>query len=176
MEVFEAIAKRSSARAYAQTPLTEEELEKIITAGLQAPTGRNEKEIRFSVVKGGSPILEEIDEQMRKDFNINKGPHNFYYEAPCVILLSAKTGFKWSAVDAGIAVENMSIAAEALGLGNLIIGCIYDTLNGERKDYFNKALKVPEGYNFEIALAVGHKTDNKAPHEYNKDEQVKIID
>ena len=176
MEVFEALAKRSSARAYAQTPLTEEELEKIINAGLQAPTGRNEKEVRFSVVKGGSPVLEEIDEQMRKDFNMQKGPHNFYYEAPCVVLLSAKTGFKWSVVDAGIAVENMSIAAEALGLGNLIIGCIYDTLNGDRKDYFNKALQIPEGYNFDIAIALGHRPDSNAQHEYNKAEQVFYVD
>ena len=175
-EVLNVIAKRSSTRLYTEEKLTEQELNAILEAGLQAPTGRNEREIRFSVVKGGSDIINEVDATMRSLYNIQKGPHYFYYEAPTVIFVSAKTDFVWSKVDAGIAIENMAIAAESLGLGNLIIGCIYDAMNGEKKDYFNKALQIPEGYNFELALAVGHKADEKVPHEYNKEEQVKYVD
>ncbi len=63
----------------------------------------------------------------------------------------------------------------ALVLGNLVIGCIYDALHGEKKDYFSKAFQIPEGYSFQIALAVGHKTDHKTPHEYDFDKQVTIM-
>ena len=42
-------------------------------------------------------------------------------------------------------------------------------------EYFSKELRFPEGYVFEIALAVGHKTDNKTPHEYDRDTQVTFV-
>ena len=162
-QVLEVIKKRSSARAYSDEEVTKEQLEKVIEAGLQGPTGMNKKEIHFTVVKGDAPILED------------KQPHNFYYEAPVLIFLSAEDDFKWSKVDSGIAVQNMAIAAESMGLGNLIIGCVYDALHGEKKAYFDKALAIPEGYSFQIALAVGHKTDNKTPHDYDVAAQVSYL-
>lgn len=174
-QVLEIIEKRSSARAYSEEKPTQAELDAILEAGLQAPTGMNQKEIRFSVVDGDNPILAELDEEKRRLRGQEKQPHNFYYEAPMLIFLSAEDDFKWSKVDAGIAVQNMALAAESLGLGNLIIGCVYDALHGEKKEYFSQALQIPEGYSFEIALAVGHKTDNKTPHDYSYEEQVKIV-
>lgn len=174
-QVLEIIEKRSSARAYSDEKPTQAELDAILEAGLQAPTGMNQKEIRFSVVDGNNPILAELDEEKRRLRGQEKQPHNFYYEAPVLIFLSAEDDFKWSKVDAGIAVQNMALAAESLGLGNLIIGCVYDALHGEKKEYFSQALQIPEGYSFEIALAVGHKTDNKTPHDYSYEEQVKIV-
>lgn len=174
-QVLEIIEKRSSARAYSEEKPTQAELDAILEAGLQAPTGMNQKEIRLSVVDGDNPILAELDEEKRRLRGQEKQPHNFYYEAPVLIFLSAEDDFKWSKVDAGIAVQNMALAAESLGLGNLIIGCVYDALRGEKKEYFSQALQIPEGYSFEIALAVGHKTDDKTPHDYSYEEQVKIV-
>ena len=174
-QVLSTIKQRSSARAYSPEEVTQEELDKILAAGLMAPTGMNRQEIRFTVVKGSNPILAELDEEKRKLRGQEAQPHNFYYEAPLLILLSAEDGFKWSKVDAGIAVENMALAAESLGLGNLIIGCIYDAMHGEKQKYFSEKLQIPEGYSFEIALAVGHKTDNKTPHDYDFEKQVTVL-
>lgn len=174
-QVLETIGQRSSARAYSTEKLTQTELDSILKAGLQAPTGMNRQEIHFSVVSGDNPMLEELDAEKRRLRGQEKQPNNFYYEAPILIFLSAEDGFKWSKVDAGIAVQNMVLAAESLGLGTLIIGCVYDALHGEKKEYFSQALQIPEGYSFQIALAVGHKTDDKAPHEYDFEEQVTII-
>jgi nitroreductase len=171
-QVLSTIEQRSSARAYSSEELTQSELETILQAGLMAPTGMNQQEIHFTVVKGDNPILAELDEEKRKLRGQEKQPHNFYYEAPILIFLSAEDGFKWSAVDAGIAVENMTLAAESLGLGTLIIGCVYDALHGEKQSYFSEKLHIPEGYSFQIALAAGHKTDNKTPHEYEFEKQV----
>lgn len=175
-QVLETIKLRSSARAYSEQPLTETELETILAAGLMAPTGMNHQEIHFSVVKGDNPILSELDEEKRILRGQEKQIHNFYYEAPMLIFLSAEDGFKWSQVDAGIAVQNMALAAESLGLGTLIIGCVYDALHGEKQQYFAEKLQIPHGYSFQIALAVGHKTDNKTPHEYSYEKQVSIIE
>lgn len=174
-QILETIQQRSSARAYSAEKLTKTELDSILKAGLQAPTATNRQEIRFSVVSGDNPVLSELDEEKRRLRGQERQPHNFYYEAPVLIFLSAEDEFRWSKVDAGIAVQNMALAAESLGLGTLVIGCVYDALHGEKKEYFSQALQIPEGCSFQIALAVGHKTDDKTPHEYDFEKQVTIL-
>ncbi len=173
--VIDVIKRRSSTRGYTDEPLTDEELNILIHAGLQAPTAANKQEIHFTVLKGDNPILTELEEEKNRLREVSVPPHNFYYEAPTVVILSADSGFRWSALDAGIAIENMALAAEELGLGNLIIGCIYDAMRGEKKAYFSKALQFPEKYEYEIAIAFGHKAVSKEPHTYNADAQVTIL-
>jgi len=173
--VIEAIRERSSTRGYTDEPLTDDELNTLIHAGLQAPTAANKQEIHFTVLKGDNKILTELEEEKNRLRNITDAPHNFYYEAPVIIILSADSEYKWSALDAGIAVENMALAAEELGLGNLIIGCIYDAMRGEKKAYFSNALKFPENYEYEIAIAFGHKAVTKKPHTYDADTQVTYL-
>ena len=167
MNTLEAIAKRSSTRGYLPKPLTGEQIDALIRAGLQAPTATNRQELHFTVLTGDNPILAEIEDEKNGQRGLADLPHNFYYEAPLVVIISGEIGFKWTPVDAGIAVENMALAAEGLGLGSLIIGCIKDALRGEKKDYFAKALKYPEGYQYEIAIAFGHKATGKEPHTYD---------
>ena len=173
--VLNAIERRSSTRGYTEEKLTEEELEALIAAGLQAPTAANKQEIHISVIDGANPILAEIENEKNELAGLKNLPHNFYYEAPVVIILSGDASFKWSPVDAGIAVENIALAAEGLGLGSLIIGCIRDALLGDKKDYFANALKFPEGYEYEVAVAVGRKAASKEPHKYDKAKNVSFV-
>lgn len=174
-KVIEAIKERSSTRGYTSEPLTDAELQTLIHAGLQAPTAANKQEIHFTVLKGDNPILTELEEEKNRLRNITVQEHNFYYEAPVVVILSADSSYKWSPLDAGIAVENMALASEDLGLGSLIIGCIFDAMRGEKKEYFSKALKFPDNYEYEIAIAFGHKAVNKEPHTYDADAQVTYL-
>ncbi len=174
-EVLKAMEQRFSTRGYTEEKLTAAELDCLIRAGLQAPTAANRQEIHITVVKGDAPVLAEIERDKNRDGGIENLPHNFYYEAPVVLMLSAEKAFSWGKLDAGIAVENIALAAEGLGLGSLIIGCIKDTLSGEKKDYFARELKLPEGYEFEIAIAVGHKAASKEPHEYSVEKNVTYL-
>ncbi len=171
-QVLETIKKRSSTRGYTTEPLTEEELNILLQAGLQAPTAANKQELHFTVLSGSHPILMELEEEKNRLREITSPPHNFYYEAPTVVVISADSTFKWGTLDAGIAVENMALAAESLGLGNLIIGCILDAMTGEKKEYFSKALKLPPSYEYKIAIAFGHKAVAKEPHSCNADAQI----
>ena len=166
------IARRSSTRGYTAEQLPEEVLQKLLTAGLQAPTAANRQEIHFSVVPGGAPVLKEMEEEMCKLKGTTPGPKTFYYDAPVVIFLSGNASFYWSPLDAGIAVENIALAAEDLGLGSLIIGCVKDALRGEKCAYFAEQLKFPEGYQFEVAIALGYKAVSKEPHTYDYDSHV----
>lgn len=173
MQVLDAIQRRYSVRGYTEEKLTKSELDALLTAGLMAPTATNRQEIHFTVLDGSSDIVKEIETE-RIGVNVS-APVNFYYNAPTVILLSAEAAFGWSEVDAGIAVENIALAAEGMGLGSVIIGCIKGALNGDKKEYFAKKLAFPKGYEFKIAIAVGHKNAKKAPHNYNFEKSVSII-
>ncbi len=173
-DILNAIALRSTTRAYTDEALTEAELDTLLKAGLQAPTAANRQEIHISVVDGSNPLLAEIE----KEKNVLSGvepPVNFYYNAPTVFFLSGDSAFPWSALDAGIAVENMALAAEGLGLGSVIIGCVKGVLTGAKASEFAQALHFPEGYTFEIAIAAGHKAAGKDPHEYSMDDHVSRI-
>ncbi len=173
-DVLKAIEERSSTRGYKEEKITKEELEAVIKAGLQAPTAANRQEIYFSVIEGTNPYLKELHEDLLKGRG-GSSEHNFFYEAPYLIILSGPEGFFWSAVDAGIAVENMALAAEGLGLGSLILGCIKDVMTGEKKAYYNKAFGIPEGNVYQVAFAVGYKAVTKEPHEYSEEKNVTFI-
>ena len=123
--VLEAIGKRSSTRSYTKETLTKEELRLILTAGLQAPTARNQQEVHISVLTKESRLVREIeqervrllleeekDEEQRE--KLKNGTSDFYYGAPTVLLLSVKKDFYWNRVDAGICVENIALAAQSL--------------------------------------------------------------
>ena len=147
----------------------------LLHAGLQAPTAANRQEIHFTVLSGSHPILQELEEEKNRLRQITNPPHNFYYEAPTVVVISADSTYKWGTLDAGIAVENMALAAESLGLGNLIIGCILDAMSGDKKAYFSDALKLPPSYEYKIAIAFGHKAVTKEPHTYDAEAQITIL-
>lgn len=166
--VLETMKKRSSTRAFTQELLRQEEIDALIHAGLQAPTSTNRQEIHFTVLRRGHPFLSELKEEV----NRLKGTKNFHHDAPIVIFLSGEKDFRWSSLDAGIAVENMAIAAEGMGLGSLIIGIVRDVLMGEREEDYAKILKFPEGYEFKVAIAIGHKAVIREPHSYEEEKQV----
>ena len=173
--ILGAIEKRSSTRGYTAEKLTDAELERLLRAGLQAPTAANRQEIHITVVDGGHPILAEIEAEKNLQMNVQTPRDNFYYSAPLVLILSGDKDFPWSALDAGIAVENISLAAEGLGLGSVIIGIIKGAMSGEKKEYFSKTLKFPENYEFEIAIAIGHKAVEKEPHEYDMGKNISYL-
>ncbi|MBQ8831290.1 MAG: nitroreductase [Oscillospiraceae bacterium] len=154
-DVINAIMERRSVRGYTSEPLTEDELYTLLQCGLWAPSGRNDQTTMFSVVQD--------DELMQRLHNeaLGDAPFKcFYYGAPCVIFLFDKAGNKWSVANASLAIENMHIAAHSLGLASIILGCIKDYMLSEKGEEWKKILGIPEDYDFVLALAVGHPTDD----------------
>lgn len=51
MDLFEAVARRHSYRGpYTDQPVPREDLRKIVQAGIQAPSGRNEQTTSFVII------------------------------------------------------------------------------------------------------------------------------
>ena len=179
MDVLKAISDRRSHRAYREEQLPAEVLDAILKAGLEAPSARNRQPWHFSVVQDAELIQEVHDEAARvmgregsprfadPDFQI-------FYRAPTVIFLFGEEDFPWTQVDCGIAVENMALAAEGLGVGSVILGLPKPAFMGGRADELRKKLQCPEGYDFVIALALGYAADTKDAHDLREEKISRI--
>lgn len=170
MDVLQAISNRRSHRAYKTDQLPEETLNSILTAALQSPSARNRQPWHFSVVQDAALIQEVHDEAakvMGKDGSPRFSDSHFhiFYHAPTVIFLFGEKENAWTPIDCGIAVENITLAAEGLGVGSVILGLPKPAFKGDKADELRAKLQCPEGYDFVIAIALGYSTDTKDPHD-----------
>lgn len=170
--VVEMIKNRCSIRSFTDEPLTREELQSLIDAGLAAPSGANQQNWHFTFVED-KKIVNEIetylvdrvfagDNEFIKKL-IESRNRKIFFNAAVVVFLSTKDG--GSLVDAGAAIENIVLAAEAMGLKSCVLGGCRDAFNLERGDYFKKLIQMPERYEFAVAAAIGHPAMGGTPHE-----------
>lgn len=149
-ETMKSILARRSTRSYLPAQITDEQRDTIIEAGRWAPTARNEQEIRIACVQDGAII-----DELASEFSGGKPGPGFHYGSPTLFLLSGPANFPYTQMDSGITVENMALAAESLGLGTVIIGCIRDFMNGEKGVKWKNRFGIPADDIFTIALACG---------------------
>lgn len=175
MDVLQTISNRRSHRVYKTDQLPEDVLVAILKAGLEAPSARNRQPWHYSVVQN-SELIQEVHDETAKVITADGGNPAFsnpefqvFYHAPTVIFIFADKEFYWSHVDSGIAVENMSLAAESLGVGNVILGYPRAAFKGDKADELRRKLECPDGYDFVIALALGYATDEKNAHDLREE-------
>ncbi|MEM3697355.1 MAG: nitroreductase family protein [Candidatus Bathyarchaeia archaeon] len=142
MDVFEAVRRRHSVRAYAPTPIPKEKLVKILEAARLAPSAGNIQPWHFVVV---------TDYEKRRRIAENRMFARFLKEAPLVIVGcgDAKTSPKWYIVDVAIAMQNMVLTATSEGLGTCWIGDFDE-------ESVKELLKIPKNYRIVALLAVGY--------------------
>ena len=75
-------------------------------------------------------------------------------DAPLVIVISCKAG---SELDAGLACQNMSGAAQLLGYGTKIVTSPTMALNGSNQDTYRELLGIPDGYSAAAILLIGRE-------------------
>ena len=180
MEVLEAITNRRSHRVYKKDQLPENVLSSILKAGLEAPSARNRQPWHFSVVQDAE-LIQEVHDEAARNRNSSTGSPRYkdpdfqiFYHAPTVIFIFGDKDNYWSHIDCGIAVENMSLAAEGLGVGSVILGLPLPAFTGEKADELRDKLGCPEGYDFAVALSLGYATDSKEAHDLREENITRI--
>ena len=68
-------------------------------------------------------------------------------------------------LDCGIVSQNIALAAQALGLGNVICGMANIPLSGEKGAGYKEKIGFPEGWEFGMAVLVGYAAAPGKPHE-----------
>ncbi len=127
-----------SERAYIAEPVTDQQLEIILSCGIKAPSGRNNQPWKFTVVRDEATMKEAID-------NIVPG------NALIIVSGTESQEGRTPDLDCGLAVQNMFVAAHALGLGARIYAGPIGNINS-KKELF----QIPAGYKPVVLLRVGN--------------------
>lgn len=130
MDVMEAIKGRRSVRKYKSDPVSDETLKTVLEAVKWAPSWANTQCWEIIVVKD-QKLKEELSTALREG---NPATASMT-EAPILLVLCGKKGVSgcrggqpvtgkgdWWMFDIGLAMQNLCLAAYAMGLGTVIIG------------------------------------------------------
>lgn len=165
MDVLQAIKSRRSVRKLRSDPIGEEVITTILEAGRWAPSWANTQCWEFGVVR---------DAETKEKLADTAGPGNPGGEAirngPLTIVVCGEKGKAgcedgkpitdkgdWYMFDTGLAMQNMMLAAHALGLGSVAVGLFDAQKAGE-------ILGVPQNVDVVAMLPVGYPAEEaKAP-------------
>ena len=112
-EMLRGLTSRRSNRAFAPEQITDEELHKVLAAGMNAPTAKN----------GQSPIIIAVQNPdevaavnaLNAKFTPNANP---YYGAPTILLVLVPRGFPLGNLDGAAVLTNLCNGAYAAGLAS----------------------------------------------------------
>ena len=140
--MYEDLLTRRSVRKYFDHPVEDEKLDKVLTAGLYAPTGMNNQ----------APILvavrdkETRDRLSRMNAAVMGASGDPFYGAPCVIVvLSDPERMTW-VEDGSLVLGNLMNAAHSLGLGSCWIHRAKECFDTPEGKALLRAWGVPENY------------------------------
>jgi len=183
-DVLKTIAERSACRDYKDQPVEREKIEAIVKAGLQAPSALNKQPWKILAITDKG-LIDEINDHVfdriksREDqtayLRIMERGGKPYYNAPVMILVLKRTDVvgEWDFIDCGIVVQNMALAAQSLGLGNVIAAMTGTAFTrSEQKEEFMAKVSWPENYEFAIGMLVGYGNKSKEPHEIDPDKVI----
>ena len=159
MDVFEVINKRKSVRAYKSTPVSDDVLLKLLEAARQAPSWSNSQCWRFVIVRDAKTRSALADTAVWAN---NRGIESGR-TAPVLIVACAEIGKAgsrdgkfvtnkgayWYMFDVALAMQNLVLAAAALGLGTVYLGA-FDA------DKAGAILGLPEGYAVVAMTPIGY--------------------
>ena len=158
LELFEAIRNRRSVRVLTEEEVSEREIKELLEAARLAPSAGNIQPWVFVIVRDPD-TKKRLAEAALNQFFIEK--------APVVIVVFAdwnrsRQGYGGRGVnlyciqDSAAAVENMLLAAVALGLGACWVGAF-------QEDVVSDVLKVPEGLRPVAIVPVGRPAEKPNP-------------
>jgi nitroreductase len=155
-DVFEVIKKRRTVRSFTEEEVSDELVNTIIEMAMYAPTYMNRRPWHFVVVR---------DKGLQTKLGETLGVRPYLQQAPVVIAVYGNPAASnaWE-LDGCAAIENMLLAATALGLGSAWAGSPGNLAWGEAEGLMRSALKVPQGFRAVALVCLGHPTKPVAPH------------
>lgn len=173
MEFFEVVKSRRAVRMYKPDPVEREHILKILDAANWAPSGMNKQQWEFMVVSGSKKAAlgesyRKIAEKYTRDWE-ESAKQKFidyaatYGGAPVVIVVLTEASAiepirKMHLQSASAAMENLVLAARALGLGTCwMIGPLQD------EAHIREVLGIPEGLEIVCVTPLGYPAEDPEP-------------
>lgn len=155
MDGIDVLMTRRSIRQYTPKSLTEHEVDVLLRAAMAAPSAGNQQPWRF-VVMTDPARLAELSEATPYAKMIASAPLAI---AVCGDTTAEKHAGYW-VQDCSAAVQNMLLAAHAIGLGGVWIGVHPVT---ERESAVRRICELPDDIVPLALVAVGHPAETKPP-------------
>ncbi len=155
MDALDAIHTRRSIRKFEHRMVPKELVEKLLAAAMQAPSARNQQPWQFVVIDDQA-LLTKIPEFMPNASMAAKAPMAILV---CGDLKLEKSEGYW-VVDCAAAVQNMLLAAHALGLGAVWCG-VYPRDN--RMAALKQMLGLPEDVQAHSLVVFGYPDESVRP-------------
>lgn len=150
MELIQMMQNRRSVRKYTEEPVSEENLKKVIQAGLLSESGKALRPWEFVVVRN--------KETLKKMVDCRAGKAKMLEGADCAVVVlgdSDKTDV-WTE-DCSVAMTNMHLMADSLGLGSCWLqGRLRTAEDGrDTEDFLRDILGYPANYKLQAVLVLG---------------------
>jgi nitroreductase len=174
MPLGEAIFTQRSIRRFQPTPIPLADLRLIVEAAVKAPNGGNQQVARFLLVTDRAtiqefgPLYREAWWAKRRDegfqgsddlpsrYQPAAGLADAMSEVPCIVFaLALQNGPANSVIPA---VQNLMLAARALGIGS-----VPTTLHPSVMDRFNAMFGIPDDARFHFCVPLGYPQGNFGP-------------
>ncbi len=159
MEAIENMLTRRSTKKYKSDPVPKELIEKIVAAGMNAPSGMNRQ----------APIILAVTNKQVRDqlseLNMKRDPFKRidpFYGAPVVLVVLADKSVPTYLYDGSLVMENLQLAAHALGLGACWIHRAKETFEMPEGKALLKKLGIEGDYEGIGNCVVGY-TDGELP-------------
>lgn len=160
METLEAIKQRRSVRAYKPDMPAKELVEKVIEAGIWAPTGMGQQ----------APVIVAITDKALRDELSAMNAEIFgrpgtdpFYGAPVVLVVLADKTMPTHVYDGSLVMGNMMLAAYDLGLSSCWIHRAKEEFESERGKQILEQLGIEGDYEGIGHCILGYATDDAAP-------------
>lgn len=189
------IRTRRAVRKFKPVSIPRALVNKVIQAGKMAPSALNNQPWKFYVLEDRVQIT-DISTQVRKVMTGSilreglakalkaaisalhfKGAANFlreedpvFHGAPVVIFITAPDNDEWALIDAGMCMQNMMLAAHAIGLATCPVGFA-------KYIEYTEAVKLLDLKRHEkvvLAVVMGYADEKPLPHE-RKTNDIKFI-
>ena len=173
------IMERRSNRGFSAVPLTDAEIKNLTDAALASPTAKNYQDWQFIFVRN-KELMHEFSAEFSAIMSGNPAipaDYDLLFDAPLfvVITLPENPQSRFAEVDAGIAVQNLALSAQGMGLGSVILGRPKDVFCGANGAQWEKRFGFSEGHHFSIGIVIGHPTMTKDAHPF-RPEKISFID
>jgi len=170
MSVLETIKERRSIRKFQAKEIPEEIIDKLVEALIWAPSAGNLQSRKFYFV---------FDKKIKKDLVQTALDQSFIAEAPLVIVGCTNDEIEWrygergkklySICDVAMAIQNMMLLAQDLGLGSCPVGAFDE-------DKASEILNISRNLHPILIVPIGYPAERPgAPPRVSKEEAVEFL-
>lgn len=171
-EVLQCIHERRSVRDFTDQQIAPEQLDILLDAAIWAPSGGNNQSWLFTAIQNQDVLL-HLNELVCGAFQhwvpdddypgkhamkeqARKAGYCFFRNAPTLIIASNKPNYENAMADCSLALENLFLAAQSLGIGSCYINQLHWLRNDSTVRAYLFELDIPKEHVICSSAAIGY--------------------